>query len=807
MSLPDELQRLLDRLKVYVERNPSVLSKISDALSVSTIQAPTLGDRTIASVRSVRVERAPQTVVATCGVGLPSTADAIEVGRALKNALPQRMARDTLWLSQEDHPYFCMIDRESQLMIINGETSEPNDREEDVIVQDYNSITEALRQIQSNSNNWPTYWFASLIDRKRAYYDKIPRVYTYSQGSKTYPVSTLLTAGERGQARAKALVASNDAINSVSGYMFELWHRDFTDDDDWQSVYMANIKTFGTLTLGKLHEIFVISQTEPKATVDAALGRFRDAYCDTVDKFLLFGWAVTGMVPIGWPSDALLPNSTGSWRKSFRTIVDPNQYNTTDLEMQCMRYDARSDVRSDKWPLLVGCSPHLMLLRDYTERLDTGNFFIQRKHDGARATLHVWGPGKCWVYSKNGNRYFNATWNAYVISLMAQLELTVMDPFKITNCILDGELVTFDANDKEMGLGAAIYNPTHVAKIRFIAFDALMINGADIRTKAATERLKMLGELLRRAKGSDWITVSEEIDVGSTNPQDLAKKNKWEGLVYKDKDAQYTAGRTHTSAYRWKLRRLKYVKTKDTDNPNVRKLETDLADVYVLAKQENVLIDFNTGQEVESDTTREFFEQVTLADIESLNRHYKLYGNPADIIDTDKEYPHAEVIVRYSETIRDKLRTNNYIVADDLNSSNLIVIPAFVARLCDAEVEPLLPSLKKDRTLRASEAYICWTGRQLNSTTNIARLKLNESAACIKLLNSQTVEANITSLCNEGSRVFVNGQDPGPRFNCTYNSNTHTITALQPVSENVEMTYEAFSIVMLPKASSLLDVD
>ena len=146
-----------------------------------------------------------------------------------------------------------------------------------------------------------------------------------------------------------------------------------------------------------------------------------------------------------------------------------------------------------------GLSPSFDVTKDLSEVLSDNDFLIQRKHDGARATLHVWGPGKCWFYSKTETGTLMQR-VPYVISLMAQLELTVMDPFKITNCILDGELVTFDAKDNEMGLGSAIYNPTHVAKIRFIAFDALMINGADVRSKPAATRLTMLSELLRRAK-------------------------------------------------------------------------------------------------------------------------------------------------------------------------------------------------------------------------------------------------------------------------------------------------------------------
>ena len=68
--------------------------------------------------------------------------------------------------------------------------------------------------------------------------------------------------------------------------------------------------------------------------------------------------------------------------------------------------------------------------------------------------------------------------------------------------------------------------------------------------------------------------------------------------------------------------------------------------MYTLASNA-VQIDFTTG--ILKKPARNFFEQVTLADVSSLLKHYKIYGDPETIKDDNtKNYPNAEVIVRYN---------------------------------------------------------------------------------------------------------------------------------------------------------------
>ena len=89
----------------------------------------------------------------------------------------------------------------------------------------------------------------------------------------------------------------------------------------------------------------------------------------------------------------------------------------------------------------------------------------------------------------------------------------------------------------------------------FIAFDLLRDGADDLRACAFTERRRRLEARLRRT-GSRTLRVTASTTGGGSRLRRRAERLGWEGLVAKEPQSRYVAGRRHAA---W--RKLKFTRT------------------------------------------------------------------------------------------------------------------------------------------------------------------------------------------------------------------------------------------------------
>lgn len=759
--------------------------------------------------------------VAGCKLAVEDGANIDQRALAIAKGAPERMARSAaMWMRVPSHPFFCLVDPHSRDIISGVPTTKPPLYTNNPPIATFQDIENLIKDLKQPVT-FPTFWLAALLMPSKASTTAIANPRLYTSANRSIPVSTFLTGGPTGKARLKKVSSVSSASELMSKFYDEnVDELDTTLGGAWPE-YVAGLEPFEQMTLGVLDKVRRVSQYGPKSAINGELAELRDRYCDTPIKFGLFLWAATGLAPAFAPFLLKSPVSTNSFLKKLHTntfnALKPDKAKTTDLELACARHDFQEDVKT----LMTGTPPPLLRLGEATSDSYTRQDYIfQRKHDGARATVHVWGnESTAWIFSKSGRRVFNTTWNSYVPDLERQLQLTLFGPRRVSDCVFDGELVTYDSDDNEMGLGAAIYDPTRVAKIRFVAFDCLVDSGRDVTGFGAADRLTRLQRLLGSTINSDWCRVSTDLsDKSWKDLQTYARANRWEGLVVKERKSPYKSGRS-TECLRWKARNIKIVRTYATDNPYVRKLEpvegvtmfVTSQTKYETTDPKGLQIDMNTGKVIEeAPRDRMFYESVTAANLATLQARYRVFGDPANIP------PNVKVSDAHG------------LVAAQMPTNDWVVISATEAEKEGYKMYPLVPELKKNRTIRESDAYICYAGNSLTTPITV-EFSINVAAACVKLKTGQsdlsvigpdgTIQDNQSKLCDGDHLVTVNSSknymppifDQGASKNGIvrvnnkyYDSNGESVytqlpVPLTPVESEILMTHEAFSIVLLPR--------
>lgn len=162
---------------------------------------------------------------------------------------------------------------------------------------------------------------------------------------------------------------------------------------------------------------------------------------------------------------------------------------------------------------------------------ETGEWIYERKFDGFRAIATISGKNIS-LLSRNGvslNKLFPS-----IVKAFKTLQRDV---------VLDGELVIADskgkANFQLLQRGEPI--PAKY-QLQFHVFDLLALDGNDLRTYELRDRKELLNRLLAKFKMEQIIEV---LPLGPTlaKAMDLAKKNKWEGVVAKELESRYNSGK------------------------------------------------------------------------------------------------------------------------------------------------------------------------------------------------------------------------------------------------------------------------
>lgn len=160
------------------------------------------------------------------------------------------------------------------------------------------------------------------------------------------------------------------------------------------------------------------------------------------------------------------------------------------------------------------------------------------KWDGYRLAIHIEPSGRVRIITRGGH-----DWTARFPTIAHDARELGLD-----NAILDGEAVVLDergASDfgaLQKALGGRGGKRSAAGAILY-AFDLLYLNGQDLRMLPLAQRREQLGNVLGPAQHSS-LRLSEEIDADGGAFLDLACKLGLEGIIAKNRDAPYHAGRS-----------------------------------------------------------------------------------------------------------------------------------------------------------------------------------------------------------------------------------------------------------------------
>ena len=206
---------------------------------------------------------------------------------------------------------------------------------------------------------------------------------------------------------------------------------------------------------------------------------------------------------------------------------------------------------------LAGAASHDRLLA-------RSDLIFEPKYDGIRALVQVEPAGPdgplVRIFSRRGND--KTAEFPDLAAPLARLARRLDGPL-----LIDGEIVAVDARGQPLGFqhlqarllrrGAAARRSSQAVPVAFIAFDLLRDGADDLRGCPFTERRQRLEVRLRRS-GSRVLRVTASTTGSGSRLRRRAERSGWEGLVAKEPQSRYLAGRRHAA---W--RKLKFTRTEE----------------------------------------------------------------------------------------------------------------------------------------------------------------------------------------------------------------------------------------------------
>lgn len=190
------------------------------------------------------------------------------------------------------------------------------------------------------------------------------------------------------------------------------------------------------------------------------------------------------------------------------------------------------------------------------------DLIFEPKYDGIRALVQVEPAGpdgpRVRIFSRQGNDKTGEFPD--VAEPLARFARRLDGPL-----LIDGEIVAVDGRGTPLGFqhlqsrllrrGAPARRSAQAVPVAFIAFDLLRDGADDLRGCAFTERRRRLEARLRRT-GSRTVRVTPSTTGGGSRLRGRAERRGWEGIVAKEPQSPYLAGRRHAA---W--RKLKFTRT------------------------------------------------------------------------------------------------------------------------------------------------------------------------------------------------------------------------------------------------------
>jgi bifunctional non-homologous end joining protein LigD len=175
--------------------------------------------------------------------------------------------------------------------------------------------------------------------------------------------------------------------------------------------------------------------------------------------------------------------------------------------------------------------PQLAVLVDHLPQGE--DWFFEQKYDGCRILTHLEG-GNAKMYSRNRSNWSNK-FSALIKSLTGIS----------TSAVLDGEVIALNAKGLSdiHSLQTAI--ESHHENLRYVIFDLLEEDGADLRHLPLTERRMRLSIFVDRYLSQQFnIEISKNLGTDGKKLFAQACRKRWEGLIAKRAQSVYRVGRS-----------------------------------------------------------------------------------------------------------------------------------------------------------------------------------------------------------------------------------------------------------------------
>ncbi|GMQ59735.1 non-homologous end-joining DNA ligase [Vallitalea sediminicola] len=182
-----------------------------------------------------------------------------------------------------------------------------------------------------------------------------------------------------------------------------------------------------------------------------------------------------------------------------------------------------------------------------TKIIEDDDFIHQIKWDGIRGITYIDGDNHK-VFTKNGNERTD-----YYPELNEINQL-----FNGKSGIIDGEIIVLDdnlrptfnyiLNRERVRNQAKIKYYANRYPIKYIVFDILFLDGKDLRSYSLEHRIDILNKSLNK---SSIITITDSFDDGVMLYELMEQKN-YEGIVSKNINSRYTAGKKHDMWFKTK---------------------------------------------------------------------------------------------------------------------------------------------------------------------------------------------------------------------------------------------------------------
>lgn len=163
-----------------------------------------------------------------------------------------------------------------------------------------------------------------------------------------------------------------------------------------------------------------------------------------------------------------------------------------------------------------------LALGQVRQSFDNAEWVYELKYDGFRALLYL-EHGRARLISRNGNTF----------TRFGDLCAELAGEIRVTNAIIDGEIVCFD-DDGRPQFNRLLYRR---ATPSFVAFDLLWINGRDHRTESLLSRKAVLAAAM--PTGSSFVLNAQCVPQRGVDLFRAACERDLEGIVAKHGHSPY----------------------------------------------------------------------------------------------------------------------------------------------------------------------------------------------------------------------------------------------------------------------------